>query len=281
MALLLRHLTLDVSDDERTLPLVAACFIGVDVDSLKNFRIVRRSIDARKKSRVLKVYTVEFCCPGETVLVEKIASSRLEQLPEKSDIALHKVKNGHHALVVGMGPAGLFAAKRLAESGACGTLIVRGRPVEKRIKDVEAFLTSGQFTAVSNLHFGEGGAGTFSERKLTTRINHTQRLAVLKTLVDCGAFFVDLNGLMTVHLGWPDGRRGAGGHHVGDFTELLDALVLDLRRPSVHTENGDVGAVDRAAHVQTAGQGDAKLPWDLRCAVEVLVEVVHDGLHDA
>ena len=187
MALLLRDLTLDVSDDERTLPLVAACFIGVDVDSLKNFRIIRRSIDARKKSRVLKVYTVEFCCPGETVLVEKIASSRLEQLPEKSDIALHKVKNGHHALVVGMGPAGLFAAKRLAESGVRVTLIERGRPVEQRIKDVEAFWTSGQFAAVSNVQFGEGGAGTFSDGKLTTRLNHPQRLAVLKTLVDCGA----------------------------------------------------------------------------------------------
>ncbi len=187
MALLLRDLTLDVSDDEQTLPLVAANFLGLDVCALKNFRIVRRSIDARKKSRILKVYSVEFSCANESVLVDKLASSRLERLPETTDLILPFVKVEHHALVVGMGPAGLFAAKRLAECGVRVTLIDRGRAVEQRVKDVESFWATGQFDAVSNVQFGEGGAGTFSDGKLTTRLNHPQRLAVLQTLVDCGA----------------------------------------------------------------------------------------------
>ncbi len=187
MALLLRDLTLDVSIDEETLPSVAAKILGVEVKSLSNFRIVRRSIDARKKSRILKVYSVEFCCHDEAVLLGRLAPNRLEKLPERVDAVLPRVNVKHHALVVGMGPAGLFAAKRLAECGVSVTLIDRGRPVEKRIKDVESFWACGQFDAVSNVQFGEGGAGTFSDGKLTTRLNHPQRLDVLQTLVDCGA----------------------------------------------------------------------------------------------
>ncbi len=187
MALLLRDLTLDVSDDEQRLPLVAAHFLGVDVKILSHFKIVRRSIDARKKSRILKVYTIEFSCSDEAELVDRVASSRLEQLPEKAETVQPRVKSKHHALVVGMGPAGLFAAKRLAECGVSVTLIDRGRPVEQRIKDVESFWASAQFDAVSNVQFGEGGAGTFSDGKLTTRLNHPQRLSVLQALVDCGA----------------------------------------------------------------------------------------------
>lgn len=187
MALLLRDLTLDVSDDERDLPLAAAKFLGVSVELLENFKVVRRSIDARKKSRIRKVFTVEFSTPDEAALVQKIANNRLEQLIEAPDVILPKVKTAHHALVVGMGPAGLFAARRLAESGVRVTLVDRGRRVEQRIKDVESFWDCGQFDAESNVQFGEGGAGTFSDGKLTTRLNHPQRLAVLEALVACGA----------------------------------------------------------------------------------------------
>lgn len=187
MSLLLRDLTIDVSTDEETLPFVAAKILGVDVKTLSRFRIVRRSIDARKKSRILKVYSVEFCCPDEAALVARLANIRLETLPDRLEVILPKVHVKHHALVVGMGPAGLFAAKRLAECGVSVTLIERGRPVEKRIKDVESFWASGQFDAGSNVQFGEGGAGTFSDGKLTTRLNHPQRLDVLQALVDCGA----------------------------------------------------------------------------------------------
>ncbi len=187
MALLLRDLTLDISTDEELLPLEAARQLGVDVEMLRGFRIVRRSIDARKKSRIRKIYTVEFSCVDEAALLQKHGTDRLEKLPDAPDVRLPKVKVDHHALVVGMGPAGLFAAKRLAESGIRVTLIDRGRPLEQRVKDVESFWASGQFNVVSNVQFGEGGAGTFSDGKLTTRLKHPQRLAVLETLVACGA----------------------------------------------------------------------------------------------
>jgi uncharacterized FAD-dependent dehydrogenase len=213
MALILRDLTLDVSDDEQRLPGVAADFLGVDVKILSDFRIVRRSIDARKKSRILKVYTVEFSCPDEAGLIDRLASRRLEPVPEKAERVQPRVRGQHHALVVGMGPAGLFAAKRLAECGVSVTLIERGRPVEQRIKDVESFWASAQFDAVSNVQFGEGGAGTFSDGKLTTRLNHPQRLSVLQALVDCGA---------------PEDILVEARPHVG--TDRLRKVVINFRQ---------------------------------------------------
>ena len=187
MALLLRDLTLDLSIDEKLLPLEVARQLGVEVEMLKNFRIVRRSVDARKKSRIRKIYTVEFSFADEASLLQKHTNSRLEKSPEAPELLLPKVKTDHHVLVVGTGPAGLFAAKRLAESGVRVTLVDRGRPLEQRVKDVEKFWASGQFDAISNVQFGEGGAGTFSDGKLTTRLNHPQRLTVLEALVACGA----------------------------------------------------------------------------------------------
>ncbi|MCF6238858.1 MAG: FAD-dependent monooxygenase, partial [Candidatus Marinimicrobia bacterium] len=190
MSLLFRDLILDIPVDEKLLPLEVARHLGIDVECLTSFRIVRRSIDARKKSRIRKVYTVEFSCLDETILLQKYGNGQLEKVPEipgTPEIYLPKLNVDHHALVIGMGPAGLFAAKRLAESGVLVTLVDRGRKLEQRMADVENFWASGRFDAVSNVQFGEGGAGTFSDGKLTTRLNHPQRLTVLKTLVDCGA----------------------------------------------------------------------------------------------
>ena len=222
MALLLRDLTLDIPVDENLLPQEVARHLGVDVESLKGFRIVRRSVDARKKSRIRKVYTVEFSCPDEMVLLHKHGEGRLERVADKpetpdiQEVCLPRLNIDHHALVIGMGPAGLFAAKRLAESGVRVTLVDRGRKLEQRVADVENFWTSGEFDAVSNVQFGEGGAGTFSDGKLTTRLNHPQRLTVLKTLVACGA---------------PEDILVEARPHVG--TDRLRKVVINFREDLV------------------------------------------------
>ena len=223
MALLLRDLTLDISIDEESLPLEAARYLGVDPESLQNFRIVRRSIDARKKSRIRKVFTVEFTCDAEAVLLQKHAGGRLEKLLAVPELVLPKLNSDHHVLVIGMGPTGLFAAKRLAESGLRVTLVDRGRPVEQRVHDVANFWASGQFDAVSNVQFGEGGAGTFSDGKLTTRVNHPQRLAVLETLVACGAP-ADILTEARPHVGTDRLRKV-----VVNFRKHLIELGVDIR----------------------------------------------------
>lgn len=213
MALLLRDLSLDISIDESIVSLEAARQLGVDARLLTGFRIIRRSIDARKKNQIRKVYTIEFCFSDEAALLEKHGNARLERVPDAAPLILPRVNSDYHTLVVGMGPAGLFAAKRLAESGVRVTLVDRGKSLQQRVTDVERFWMSGQFDAHSNVQFGEGGAGTFSDGKLTTRLNHPQRLAVLETLVACGA---------------PDDILIEARPHVG--TDRLRKVVVNFRK---------------------------------------------------
>ena len=187
MPLLLRDIPLDISADEATLSFEVARILGVETFRIRDLKVVRRSIDARKKSRIRRIFTVEFSTDNESGLLRKSTCDRLEEVPVIPEIVKPRVTARRRVLIVGMGPAGLFAAKSLVESGAQVTLVDRGRPVQQRVKDVEHFWALGAFNAVSNVQFGEGGAGTFSDGKLTTRLNHPRRRAVLESLVAFGA----------------------------------------------------------------------------------------------
>lgn len=213
MALLLRDLSLDLPVDENCLPDEVARYLNVNVADLADLRVVRRSVDARKKGRVRKVFTLEFSCENEERLLEQCSGKRLEKLQLPPEEEVPRVNRPYHVLVVGMGPAGIFAAKRLVESGVRVTLVDRGRPIEQRVKDVERFWTSGEFDPVSNVQFGEGGAGTFSDGKLTTRLNHPRRMTVLKELVACGA---------------PDSITVEARPHVG--TDRLRKVMINFRK---------------------------------------------------
>lgn len=229
MALLLRDLALDIPVDENLLTVKVAAYLGVPVSDLKQVKVLRRSIDARKKSQVRKVYTIEFTVKDEQALLHKCSRKRVEKVVEPPEIIVPRVSVPHHALVVGMGPAGLFAAKRLAESGIRVTLIDRGRPVEQRIKDVEHFWSTGSLDEISNVQFGEGGAGTFSDGKLTTRLNHPQRGEVLKTLVDFGAS-AEILIEARPHVGTDRLRKV-----VINFRNFLASLGVDVRFESCLT----------------------------------------------
>lgn len=188
MALWLREVKLDLTEEESALPGVCADLLGLDPEQFLNFRILRRAIDARSKSRIRRIYTVEFCLADETrLLCEHEHNAHLRPAPDPVEVPSGRVCGAHKVLIVGMGPCGLFAAKRLAEAGARVTLIEQGRPVEKRVGDVERFWTTGELDTRSNVQFGEGGAGTFSDGKLTTRINHPRLQSILESFVEFGA----------------------------------------------------------------------------------------------
>lgn len=187
MALLLRDLALEINVDVASLPSVVAEYLKIDAGELSDFSIIRRSIDARRKNAVRRVYTVRFSVADEAFLLDNFPGRGLELVPDSPEVLIPRIPGKHHVLIVGMGPAGLFAAKWLVKAGARVTLIDRGQPIEQRIRDVEAFWNYAKFAANSNVQYGEGGAGTFSDGKLTTRLNHPLRKAVLETLVDFGA----------------------------------------------------------------------------------------------
>lgn len=188
MTLRLREVPLALDESEELLPVRIAEELAIHVGAIKNLRMVRRGVDARRKSRILFVHTVEFSLENEEEILVKFAGHpRLERVPEFVPEILIKMSPGHRVLVVGMGPAGLFSALELARSGAQVTLIDRGCPVEERVPAVERFWRDGTLDPENNVQFGEGGAGTFSDGKLTTRLNHPFTTEVLRTLVACGA----------------------------------------------------------------------------------------------
>jgi uncharacterized FAD-dependent dehydrogenase len=188
MALILRNVILQLNEDDTQLLRVVATRLSISPDVIKDLRVLRAGIDARKKPHVRRVFTVAFCVPDEERVLQRFADLADLQLEEPPAVLPSlKMQPGHRVLVVGMGPAGLFAALQLAHHGANVTLIERGEPVEDRSRSVESFWRSGVLRSESNPQFGEGGAGTFSDGKLTTRVNSSLNRLVLQTFVDCGA----------------------------------------------------------------------------------------------
>lgn len=188
MALWLRDIPLEWGESEALLPVRIARLLGVAPQEVSQVRVLRRAIDARRKPHLRRVYTVEFSVSGEARLLQRHAANpHLQAATPAESLPVRCLAAPYRVLVVGMGPAGLFAAHRLAQCGARVTLIERGRPVAERVRDVERFWSLGELDPESNVQFGEGGAGTFSDGKLSTRLNHPWLRQVLATLVAFGA----------------------------------------------------------------------------------------------
>ena len=150
------------------------------------FTVFKRSIDARDKNHILLVYTILATSVSNIKFSSNNANVRLF---EDVGFELEKGNNSllERPVVVGMGPAGMFCALMLAENGYRPIIIDRGDSVEERTKALENFIATGQLDTESNVQFGAGGAGTFSDGKLTTRINDSICNYVLERFVEFGA----------------------------------------------------------------------------------------------
>ncbi|WP_318505784.1 FAD-binding protein [Bacillus sp. T3] len=157
--------------------------LRVKQDKILSFHISKKSIDAREKNNVQLVYTVDVEIENErTYLGIKNVSSF-----EPVEYVNKKTKKNIRPVVVGSGPAGLFSALVLAEHGLNPIVVEQGMDVDKRKMAVEKFWKDGELQTGSNVQFGEGGAGTFSDGKLTTGIKNTRIPKVLKELIEAGA----------------------------------------------------------------------------------------------
>ncbi len=161
---------------------------GIDPAQL-NFEVRKRSVDARKKDDVRIVWSVSarFSQPKRIPFPIRCRYSVTPLRDEEMEIPRGSEKCLAPPLVVGMGPAGLFCALLLAENGYRPILIDRGDPVDERIKKHDMFVKFGILDTESNIQFGAGGAGTFSDGKLLTRINDSKISYVLQRFCDFGA----------------------------------------------------------------------------------------------
>ena len=177
--------------DDWRLPLtrVAARALRIRESEILSARLRRKSVDARDKSDVHFILTLDV----ETSAPIRPLPRGVEPLPEerptprKRIVAPSASGTQFRPMVVGLGPAGLFAGLTLAEAGLAPIVIERGKPVDQREKDVEAFWRGGPFDPASNVQFGEGGAGAFSDGKLNSGIKDPRCRRVLEVLHDAGA----------------------------------------------------------------------------------------------
>ncbi|MBE6547006.1 MAG: hypothetical protein E7668_06160 [Ruminococcaceae bacterium] len=217
MGFLMSGIGLSPNADEREACAVAAERVkraGMSPARL-HFEVYKKSVDARRKDRIRLVYSVAVRRrDGMPLTAPKGLSGAVTPLLDRA-VALPqgKEKSPFPPLVVGMGPAGLFCALLLAEQGYCPIIIDRGDGIAERCRKHERFRLFGELDPESNIQFGAGGAGTFSDGKLMTRINDPRISYVLKRFCEFGA---------------PEEILTAAKPHIG--TDLLTGIVEGILR---------------------------------------------------
>jgi len=216
MRIRINGIRLSLDENEEDIPDKVAGLIGITTGSVSDFKIVRKSLDARRERPPVFVYTVE-CTLNEdssapTGSISGVVVERIDPPPPEQRITTGP-RPAVRPVVVGSGPAGLFAALTLAEAGISVILLERGRAVPERVADVHRFWEKGILNPESNVYFGEGGAGTFSDGKLTSRRQNPDVSRIKEILVRMGA---------------PAAILVDAKPHIG--TDRLRSLVVRLRQ---------------------------------------------------
>lgn len=216
----------DLLDSEEVLQKKAAKILSVNMTDVSDIVILKHSIDARKKPQLFQVYTLGLS------LKNKRLEERTVKRCKNSNVALYtpheyqfptsgEVQLTQRPVIIGMGPAGLFCGYMLALHGYKPVVLERGSDVDTRTKDVEAYWNGGSLNPESNVQFGEGGAGTFSDGKLNTLVKdkNGRNREVLRIFVESGA---------------PEQILYESKPHIG--TDILKKVVVNMRQAII--ENG-------------------------------------------
>lgn len=217
--------------------------LRIDHHALLSYVIRKQSLDARKKPILCYVYTIDVHVSDEPSVKRKVKHKNItfmEPEPEYVFKAEGERKLLHRPVIIGTGPAGLFCGYELAKSGYRPILLERGADVDERLEDVRRFWEGGKLSLQSNVQFGEGGAGTFSDGKLNTLVKDPQKRnqRVLKVFTEHGA---------------PEEILYQNKPHLG--TDMLTGIVKNMRR-TIEACGGEVRFHSLVKDFLTTGTGE-------------------------
>jgi hypothetical protein len=211
----INEIKLSLDENESLLKQKAAKVLRLNEKYIKSLSIFKKSVDARKKDDVHFTYSVDIeITLDEEQIVNKCKSNKVMLVkPYKYELPVNNRKSQFRPIVVGFGPAGMLAGLILSEAGLKPIVLERGKDIDARQKDVDEFWTKKKLDEESNVQFGEGGAGTFSDGKLTTGIKSPFIRKVLEELYEAGA---------------PEEILYSSKPHIG--TDRLAVVVKNIRK---------------------------------------------------
>ncbi len=228
-------LRLPVEEEIEDVRALAADYLSCPVRNIRSAYIYRRSVDARKKPEIFYVYGIR----ADVEDPKKIRTRRPYERSEEKEYVLpeRKAQPLHPPVIAGCGPAGLFCAYYLSLAGLAPILCERGDAIEERVKRVDSFHAGGPLDPESNVQFGEGGAGTFSDGKLTTRNKDREgRIRfILRTFTQFGA---------------PEDILYEQYPHIG--TDVLRSVLVRMRK-GIEEAGGTILFRKRLDDIETAG----------------------------
>ena len=239
----LTEIKLPLDHEESAIQDAIEAKLGINSDQVLSFNIFKRGYDARKKSKILLIYTLDVLVENEAELLEQfISDPHVKVTPdmEYKFVAKAVENQTERPVVIGFGPCGLFAGLVLAQMGFNPIIVERGKEVRERTKDTFGFWRKRTLNTESNVQFGEGGAGTFSDGKLYSQVKDPKHYGrkVIEEFVAAGA---------------PEEILYVSKPHIGTFKlvtmiEKMRASIIELggeirfstRVDDVHMEDGQI-----------------------------------------
>ncbi|OLS01479.1 NAD(P)/FAD-dependent oxidoreductase [Tissierella creatinophila] len=208
------EIKLYLEEDEEKLKELVSKKLNISIKDISEIKIFKKSIDARRKEKIHFVYTLDIEVKNEEKLLKRYSKKGVTKVKEVTrNYEFKERRDVLRPIVVGTGPSGLFAGLVLAKSGFKPILLERGKDVDRRAVDVGFFWNEGKLNPESNVQFGEGGAGTFSDGKLTTLVKDPRSRWILEEFVKGGA---------------PEDILYINKPHIG--TDILRNVVKEIRK---------------------------------------------------
>ncbi len=228
--ILIRDIVIGLDDDEFAIKRKIAKQLHINDSQINKYEYAKKSIDARDKKSIVFIGSFYVCLDNESKIRFNNKIMAIDQDSIHPCIVKEELNTDYSPVVIGAGPCGLFNALYLARKGLKPILVEQGKCVEERTIDVEHFFATGELNPQSNIQFGEGGAGTYSDGKLTTSSNDVHVRTVLEEFV---------------HFGAPKDILYLSKPHIG--TDKLRIVVANIRKEiiqlggKVHFETEFVG----------------------------------------